>query len=273
MAMTPPFDPDELASAYLDGEVTPEEAALVEGDPALRARVEDLRRVAGALGSPVPPPTGSADRLVERAVVVGTAPQARSVDERARARRWVLAGLSAAAAVGILGLAANVLLDDGDPTTSQLAGGDASQEADDLFEGGAAPADLGDIETDQELREQVADATGLVAADTEAFAPDEAPAAESEDVAESDAAPGGAPTSGPLVPPPAGEAAEPISEECEIELVTREPAIAGQLFQATATYEDEASIVYVYARPDDSPVVFVVARDGCEELTSFALDG
>src|SRR5687767_10598959 len=106
MAMTPPFDPDELASAYLDGEVTPREAALVESDPALRQRVEELRQAAAAMAGPTPPPVGSEDRLVERAMIVGTAPQVTSLESRDRSRRWVLAGLSAAAAIGILGLAA-----------------------------------------------------------------------------------------------------------------------------------------------------------------------
>src|SRR3954465_13926377 len=49
------FDPDrsdaddELASAYLDDEVTADERARVEGDPALLARVDGLRSARDAL--------------------------------------------------------------------------------------------------------------------------------------------------------------------------------------------------------------------------------
>lgn len=48
-------DFDELASAYLDGQVTDAEAALVENDPDLSARVSELRAVAESLGAPVSP--------------------------------------------------------------------------------------------------------------------------------------------------------------------------------------------------------------------------
>jgi hypothetical protein len=45
-----PADPDfELASAHLDGESTPDEAALVEGDAVLAALVEDLRGLVTSL--------------------------------------------------------------------------------------------------------------------------------------------------------------------------------------------------------------------------------
>jgi hypothetical protein len=47
--MTDAHDFDELASAHLDGATTPEEAALVASDPALQARVEELRAVRDAM--------------------------------------------------------------------------------------------------------------------------------------------------------------------------------------------------------------------------------
>ncbi len=46
---------DLLASAYLDGEATSEEVALVERDPELQARVEELRAVAEQLSVTAPP--------------------------------------------------------------------------------------------------------------------------------------------------------------------------------------------------------------------------
>jgi hypothetical protein len=51
-------DLDLLASAYLDGEATPQEVALVEGDPELLARVAELRSISGGVGAATaaPPP-------------------------------------------------------------------------------------------------------------------------------------------------------------------------------------------------------------------------
>ena len=42
------FSDDEIVSAYLDGEATPEERARVENDPRLQQRLAEFRRVAGA---------------------------------------------------------------------------------------------------------------------------------------------------------------------------------------------------------------------------------
>ncbi len=42
---------DELASAHLDGATSPEEAAFIAADPALQARVEELRAVRDAVGA------------------------------------------------------------------------------------------------------------------------------------------------------------------------------------------------------------------------------
>lgn len=50
---------DLIASAYLDGEATPEEVALVERDPELAARVEELRGISRAVSTPVQPPAPS----------------------------------------------------------------------------------------------------------------------------------------------------------------------------------------------------------------------
>ena len=48
-----PQERDELASAYLDGEATAEERAMVEADPDLLARAERLRHAAAEVASPV----------------------------------------------------------------------------------------------------------------------------------------------------------------------------------------------------------------------------
>ena len=46
---------DILASSYLDGEATPDEVAMVEGDPTLLARVRELQSVQAALRKPLSP--------------------------------------------------------------------------------------------------------------------------------------------------------------------------------------------------------------------------
>ena len=48
---------DLLASSFLDGEATPEEVALIEREPTLLARVEELRVAQAAVRAPVPQPS------------------------------------------------------------------------------------------------------------------------------------------------------------------------------------------------------------------------
>jgi hypothetical protein len=55
-------DHDELASAYLDGQATTGEVERVHGDPDLRARVEEMRAVAGRLSGERPTPDPAARR-------------------------------------------------------------------------------------------------------------------------------------------------------------------------------------------------------------------
>ncbi len=47
---------DFIASAYVDGEATDEEVAMVERDPALRARVEAFRPIVESIGGPIAGP-------------------------------------------------------------------------------------------------------------------------------------------------------------------------------------------------------------------------
>jgi hypothetical protein len=62
-----PID-DELLSAVLDGEATPEERALVEASPEGRARLEQLRATAARLAEPVTPLAADVSaRLLARA--------------------------------------------------------------------------------------------------------------------------------------------------------------------------------------------------------------
>jgi hypothetical protein len=61
-------DPDEIASALLDGELSPEDAARAQADPEVVARVTALRQVRTHLRDVPPPPQGHADRAVAAAL-------------------------------------------------------------------------------------------------------------------------------------------------------------------------------------------------------------
>lgn len=142
--MTDPHDPrlptdeldplDELASAHLDGQTTPEEAARVDADPDLVARVARLAAARAVVrAAPVEPPgaarrdallTAALEAFDAAAAPVGaTAPVTPIVSRwRATRRTFQLAGI--AAAVALLALAVPLLgrLDSGTE-------GDRSDEA------------------------------------------------------------------------------------------------------------------------------------------------
>src|SRR3954463_13468552 len=93
-----PEEADELVSAYVDGEATPVEAALVEADATLLARVEVFRTAARLVASPVE--AGSPDAVDDavaraRRSMLGEPPKRRRVG-------WVAP--VAAAAVVLLAL-------------------------------------------------------------------------------------------------------------------------------------------------------------------------
>ena len=48
-------DFDDLLSAYIDGQATPEEVARVEADPELRAQAESLRALSDQLSAGITP--------------------------------------------------------------------------------------------------------------------------------------------------------------------------------------------------------------------------
>jgi hypothetical protein len=138
---------DEVISAYLDGEATPEEVARVESDPRLQARLEVLRAAATA-GAAAPAPSREADRerIIAAALdAAGPSPRRAEVvdlDEARRRRARRLAPLLTAAAAILVVLFAIPLLaglgdDDGDnqaatgvseppPEISDEAGGAAA---------------------------------------------------------------------------------------------------------------------------------------------------
>ncbi len=137
-----PPNADELVSAYLDNEAAPDEIAIVESEPELLSRVEELRALSGALGAPLSAPAeqkeahlaaalGAFDELfgdssssAENAPLLAAAPDAAPPDsaasyndavvsleaarERRRPRRFNSSVIAAVAAAVLLvvGLAA-----------------------------------------------------------------------------------------------------------------------------------------------------------------------
>ena len=140
--MTEPHDPDELASAYLDGAASAEETIQVESDPALLARVDELRAVRQALGELPPVDAARRDAAVDAALAafdddaLATALRPATVTPLAP-RRGLSAGaikaLSAAAVVLLLILVPLLLFDGSgdDDAASFDATGDAMEGAED----------------------------------------------------------------------------------------------------------------------------------------------
>ncbi len=172
-----PTPDDLLVSAVLDGVASPDDVARVTGDPALTARLEQFRSVAGAVGGPVPlvapvvrdahlaravaalgserEPGATSDPAVAPAPPVPAAPRAVPTPapppsdlSAARARRQRRLGpviLSVAAALVLLAAAGALVLRLADTT-----GGSSSDEAatatasDSADESGASGDDGGD---------------------------------------------------------------------------------------------------------------------------------
>jgi hypothetical protein len=154
--MTTPRDPDELASALLDGLLSDDEAAAARRDPAVVARLVELAAVREAVGTPPPPPDpASRERSLAAALAAfdaadggdetgdpaAVAPMtrtraARSADTSWRASdpgrrgRWLTAAAVILVVVG-LGFLARDLGSDGDSESAETlsAGDESSTEA------------------------------------------------------------------------------------------------------------------------------------------------
>ncbi len=177
---------DLLASSYLDGEATPDEVALIERDPELLARIDELRVAQAAVRAPVPQPsmrlkedhlaaalaafdaTGAADDRPTTLLAVETPAEPTEPDhtgpvvdlrehrERRAEQQAAAAGrmrwLSAVA--GVLVFAAGAVF-----LVSQVNGG-----GDDEFAGAVAD----DGETDASAEAQLAESAPAAADDTDA---------------------------------------------------------------------------------------------------------
>jgi hypothetical protein len=278
--MTEPFRPDDdLVSAVLDGEATPEERARVEGDPVLSARMAEFTAVRDAVAAPVAAlPDARRERAIAAAkVAIRHHGEPTGTVRPLRRRRPDVPRLLAVAA-GILvvvlgvGLLANTSGDDSgedsaaggdDATTSaerlEDSGGDAAEGG----EGGATAdegpdylsaiegADLGDVEDEAQL------ATALSERDA-ALDP-------AESAAET-------PPSTVALPQADVEATtQGVADACQVGLVEADPRLTGLLAEATVRYNGEPAVVYVYSTPEGRQRVVVVTAEGCRTLAAFDL--
>ena len=158
-------DPELLASAYLDGDVTAEERARVEADPALLAQVEAMRSVREALRRVEPLADARASELIAHALTSRTAAPGRppAILERPRPgwSRW-LAAAAAVMAIGAAGVVVASTLngtssDDDDSATMAVA--EDTSEQDDGAAGGA------DVARTESAEERESDAAAPLASE------------------------------------------------------------------------------------------------------------
>lgn len=249
-----PLDPrDELASAYLDGETTADEARRVEQDEDLLARVAALRQVAVAVGS-APEPADDARRESAVAAALATAATHHPGDElaAARARRSARARvLGIAAAIALLVLAVPLLARLGDDSDDDTTAADTSSEA---------------------LEERAADEAGDDAAAEAgagvASAPPAAPAlGEFDSVEQIAEALGASPLSGEEAPT-AGTA----QSSADRKAASCAGRYTGVVRVASATVDDVPVLVLVIdGGGDRGRHLVVVDADSCDELADLPL--
>ncbi|MEY2431615.1 MAG: hypothetical protein QOC92_1340 [Acidimicrobiaceae bacterium] len=242
---------DELASAYLDDEVTPQERARVESDAALRQRVEELRAARDALSSePLEPPSAATREAAIRAALGASI----VVDiESRRARRGLRVASIAAAVLLVLGAAGLLIRAQSDTTADRFttaAGPPATTAVGPLAErsaGGAAgaAATAGDAAGPFSSRSALgtfADRPALVAA-AQARARD------------SKQAP-------PSTPPTQNNGA---STTC---VVPQPPDATGEVYAATAILAGQSVQVDVFTITDGSLRLVVTDAASCTQLFS-----
>ncbi len=193
MTNSPSSDRDELVAAYLDGEATPAERAIVEGDVELMERVAILSQVVSLVSEPVAPPPADVRRAHIAAALdaSATAPNVTSMAAK-RKRRFSTSQIAAAAAAVVALFAVPIALsqsgsDDDDQFTAVAAGDDGAAASDSasaagdsvLTEGAEEPAEEAAVEEAELFADDdgAAGDDGGEALDDEAA---EAPAAEEE---------------------------------------------------------------------------------------------
>jgi hypothetical protein len=148
--MTDPHELDDLASAHLDGATTAEEAARVAADPALRARVEQLRAVREALAHVPPVDAGVRDQAIATALsaldegdrpVAPVAPVTELASRRRGLSRRMVRAIGAAAVVLLVALLVPVLSRGHDQDDNETASPDTTGNEADADEGTASEAE------------------------------------------------------------------------------------------------------------------------------------
>ena len=180
-------DPETLASAYLDGELTDEERRVAEADPAVMAEVEQLRALRAGIAD-VAPPSDSAreaaigaamaafhDRLAEpsspASAPVSSAESSRDAVvvpmwKRFASPQWL--GGAAAALVLVVGVGVVATRTGDDDDSLDVASDDATSEIIAADDAGDEPADARDAEADRMAESEMADETFAASAADEA---------------------------------------------------------------------------------------------------------
>lgn len=261
--MTDHHDPlDEIASAQLDGEATPEEAALLAADPDHAARMARLAAVREAVRAPIPPlPDHARDRAIAAALSATDDTRSPAADDRStpaaiplaaatlprRGPRRTLQLAGIAAVVALLALAVPLLgsLDSGSPDHV------------------AAPPEQSSLDASKEATAH-ADA-GFGAAERSQASPPL-----SDDLGAFDDLPGlTEAVRGRLSAPTADAAASPSTQAASegTPVCSGEPDADGTvIYGALATYEGHPVVVFVRENPDGGRTLVVLDRVDCSEL-------
>jgi hypothetical protein len=280
---------DELVSAVLDGEATPEERARVEADPELSARLTEFTAVRDAVAEPVAPPSDATrERAIAAAKVAvrhhgepsGTVRPLRRRSRSSDVPRFLAVAAAVLLVLVTFGVLANVSGDDaGDDSASDaLTSADSSggEGSDDDAAGGSAEsgedssgaadapdetddlssldgADLGTVRSERDLETTLLERFADAEQNDEFSADTTVVPASALPQADVDAATAGA------------------SEACQVGLVEADDQLSGLLAQAQVDYDGQPAVVYVYATPEGRQRVVVVTTDGCRTVAAFDL--
>ena len=253
---------DELASAHLDGATTPEEAARVESDPALLARVEVLRSVRAAVALPDRPVDPARRDAAIAAALAAVADEDAVLSlsmARARRRQKVAvraAGLAVAAAVAAAFALPRLDADDHrapDVVASPEGGTEADADESQVLSSELAPDDLS--------RESTMEINIL----TVEQASDLGSAADAASLAATAAAVLDGRSSLPAAPQPADPTA---ANEC---LAALQADALPVILVAVGEVAGRPVVAVVVAEPEGGRHLDVAAVDGCERLGSFPI--
>lgn len=167
-------DPDTLASAYLDGELTDEERRTAEADPAVMAEVEQLRALRAGLADVEPPTDDARDAAIGAAMAAfherfgaAPAPAPHAAPERDAvvvpmwqrfaSPRWL--GTAAAAVVVVVGVGVIATQTGGDDDDSADSSDEPASEMMAVEEPTDDGGDLPDADADRIAESELADET------------------------------------------------------------------------------------------------------------------